>query len=163
MKVRDQLSFPLLMYATLWYPHFPDSSFRGNVFGYAWVGSAIYSVAIVPTIVLLIGVWRAIAKVGRDPIVALATALLLSNLAIVIAAGVRYNVWACFQSRLCFQSIVPAIVLLGVGMHIVERAKWSRWLVYAMSAATIACSLLYFAIEIGLTYGILQRGQQVMP
>ncbi|MBC8107318.1 MAG: hypothetical protein H7Z14_12065, partial [Anaerolineae bacterium] len=146
-----------------WYPHFPDSSFRGNIQGYAWLGSAIYAVAIVPTMVLLIGIARAIGSFMRNPIVTLAAALLLSNLAIVIAAGVRYDVWACFQSRLCFQSLAPAIVLFGVGMQTISRVKIARWIVYVTSAATIACSLLYFVIEVALTYGMLPRGPELLP
>jgi hypothetical protein len=152
----------MLMYATLWYPHFPDSSFRGNITGYAWLGSAIYTVAIVPTIVLLIGIGRALVR-PRQALVALAAALLLSNLAIVIVAGVRYDVWACFQSRLCFQSLVPAIVLFGAGLRALGRIAIARWIVYVTSAATMACSLLYFFIEVALTYGLLPAGPQLKP
>ena len=173
MQVRNTLSYPLLMYATFWYPHFPDSSFRGNVFGYQWIGSAIYAVAIVPTIAFLFGVFRSIRTAARwirsreiDPgsaIVALSAALVVSNLAIVIAAGVRFDVWACFQSRLCFQSLAPAIVLFGIGAEWFLQNRWTRIILYAATGATIACAVLYFTVEIGLTYGWLARGTEVLP
>jgi hypothetical protein len=151
------------MYATAWEPHFPESSFVGNIRGYAWIGSVMYGVAIVPTIVLLIGIVLAIGLSRRNVIVALSLALLLSNLAIVIAAGVRYDVWACFQSRLCLQSLAPAIVLFGVGYAAIARFTAARWLVYVTTILTLGCSLLYFIVEVGLTYGLLEGGAQIVP
>jgi hypothetical protein len=173
LQVHNTFSYPLLLYGTFWYAHIPESSFLANIWGYAWVGSLIYSFAIVPTLIFLIGVGQSFVALARfaraavdrrSAIVAASLLMLLSNLAIVIAAGVRYDVWTCFQSRLCFPSMFSAMVLFGCGAELLPvRARWLRFAIYALCWATVACCLLYFAVEIPFARGWLPRGAAVKP
>lgn len=172
LQVRNTYSYPLLMYGTFWYPHIPDSSFVGSWHGYKWVGSLIYAVAVVPTLIFLGGLVRGIGRTiraltgpskPRDRILAIAVLLLLSNVTVVIAAGVKYDAWSNFQSRLCFQSMLPILVLFGAGMELLPRKKWMDLLVIAFCGVTIGACLLYFGIELGIVYGMLQLGEAVQP
>jgi hypothetical protein len=169
LQPSSTFSYPLLFYATLWYPHMVDSSYRGNVSGYAWVGSLIYALAIAPTLVFLIGVARAIWIIAagprwpRDWLIACAIAMLLSNFAVVMAAGVKYDLWSCFQSRLCFQSFLPMMLLFSLGMETLPRSRPLRSAIIAICWATIACCLLYFAVEIPLAISWLPSGTPVQP
>jgi hypothetical protein len=170
-------SYPLLMYGTFWYPHVPESSFRGNVFGYDWVGSITYAVAVVPTLMFLIGVARgAMLSMGvlRVPraqwhmqvrgLVAMAAMLMLfSNLAVVFAAGIKYDNWWCFQSRLCFQSMMPILCLFGLGMEVMPKAPRLRTIIAGFCFATAACGVLYFVVEVALVYSLLPPGREMLP
>lgn len=182
LQVHNTFSYPLLMYGTFWYSHIPDSSFRANIGGYAWVGSLIYSVAIVPTLIFLIGVGRAAIVLTqflrskaetrladhRSTLVVGSLLMLVANLAIVIAAGVKYDVWACFQSRLCFQSMFPAMMLFGYGADVLParagaRSRALRGAIWMICWATVGCCLLYFAVEIAFARGLLPAGAEVTP
>jgi hypothetical protein len=166
---RSPSSYPLLMYATFWYTHIPNSSYFGSWHGYGWVGSVIYAMATVPTIVFFAGGFRAIRTVftagewtNRRLIVLASLLLLLSNLLVVLAAGVKYEVWSCFQSRLCFQSMVPMVVLFGMGYELLERLpRWARAAIAVICWMLVACFVLYFAIEIVLHCGLLPVGEEV--
>jgi hypothetical protein len=168
LQVHNTFSYPLLFYATFWYPHIPDSSFRGNVYGYAWVGSLIYALAVVPTLIFLIGLLRGIwmsLKSGspRDQLIAFAIAMLLSNFAIVMAAGIKYDLWSCFQSRLCFQSFLPMMMLFSLGMETLPRSRWLRGIVQTICWCAVICCLLYFVVEVALLRGLLKPGTAVQP
>lgn len=167
LRIHHTLSYPLLMYGTFWYPHYPDSTYQGNVTGYDWVGSTIYAIAVVPTLVFLIGlgwsVWQGILRIRfSDPqpqlVLGISSILLLSNLIVVLGAGIKYDAWSCFQSRLCFQSMMPALVIFGAGFDVVAKNLFVRRAIEIICCLTIACCLLYFAVEIGLYLGILQPG-----
>lgn len=92
-----------------------------------------------------------------------ATLLLLSNLAVVIGAGIKYDAWSCFQSRLCFQSMMPVLMLFGAGVEILPSKKWLQWPIFAVCWLTVACGVLYFAIEVPLSMNYLPRGPEVLP
>jgi hypothetical protein len=168
LQTNNTFSYPLLLYGTFWYPHVPgESSFDGNVSGYAWVGSAIYALAIIPTLIFFIGMVRATvitcAQVfDRDPPssglpAATALVLLLANLAVVIAAGVKYDVWSCFQSRLCFPGLAAGLVLFSLGMEKIACFRWAHRVANVVCWLAVAAALLYFCIEIPLSYGLLPR------
>jgi hypothetical protein len=170
LQIHNTFSYPLLFYATFWYPHIPDSSYRANINGYAWVGSLIYALAIVPTLIFLIGLARGTwisATSGlhspRDRLVACAIAMLLANFLVVLAAGIKYDIWSCFQSRLCFQSFLPMMMLFSLGMEILPRWRWLRGIVQTICWGTVLCCLLYFAVEIALVRGLLKPGTPVKP
>lgn len=172
LQTKNTFSYPLLMYGTFWYPHIPESTYRGNVFGYAWVGSITYALAVVPTLLFLMGLVRGIGWMiqmfrdgpdQRSLISGGATLLLLSNLAVVIGAGIKYDAWSCFQSRLCFQSMMPVLMLFGAGVEILPSKKWLQWPIFAVCWLTVACGVLYFAIEVPLSMNYLPRGPEVLP
>ena len=169
LQNQDVFSYPLLMYGTFWYSHIPnESSFHGNIRGYQWVGSLIYAVAIVPTALFLIGLVFALVSAieifcGSAPPVqashslalCAALAIVLANVTVVIAAGVRYDVWSCFQSRLCFPSLAPALLVFCLGMEKLARFNRLGRIAHACCWATVAVALLYFCIEIPLANGWL--------
>jgi hypothetical protein len=174
LRVSNTPSYPLLFYATLWYPHVPESSFQGNVRGYQWVGSILYATAIVATVIFLIGcaggivtAWRAMmprAGIESRQLVMLLAALLLgSNFVVVMAAGIKYDAYSCFQSRLCFQSIVPGLMFFGTGTKVFKGPEWITKVVRALCWLTIVTCLLYFVVEIALTYGLLVNGPELGP
>lgn len=172
LQVHNTFSYPLLMYGTFWYPHIPDSSYHGNIVGYAWVGSIIYAVAVVPTLIFLIGVARGLsltiaairkAATERATIAAAAMLLLFSNLMVVFGAGIKYDAWSCFQSRLCFQSMAPALMLFGLGAELLPRSQWLRRTIQAICWITVVFCVVYFVVEIGLYAGLLAPGEQVQP
>lgn len=172
LQTKNTFSYPLLMYGTMWYPHIPESSYSANVWGYAWVGSMIYTVAIVPTILFLMGLWRGIVRTlaimkpqagPSDMIIAASTLLLLSNVAVVIAAGIKYDAWSNFQSRLCFQSLMPALVLLSLRIEMLPASKRARQVAYAFCWITVIFGLLYFAIEVPFAMELLPKGTPVQP
>ena len=45
---------------------------------------------------------------------------------VVVAAGIRYDNWSCFQSRLCFQSMVPILLCFTWGMESFEKSPRLR-------------------------------------
>lgn len=167
LQIHNAFSYPLLMYATFWYPHIPDSSFVASIHGYSWTGSTIYACAVVPTLIFIYGFIRGCIAGAIKPIenrIALAAGLLLvSNLAVVLAAGFRYDVWWCFQSRLCFQSILPAMVFFGIGADALPKSPLLRQIIYAICWLTVGCCLLYFAVEIAYARGLLPAGTPLQP
>ncbi len=167
LQIHNTFSYPLLMYGTFWYPHIPDSTFRASVFGYEWVGSLIYAAAIVPTILFLYGLARGVAEcVRRSPrcgLIAMSGLLLLSNLAVVLAAGVKYDAWSCFQSRLCFQSMVPILGFFGLGFEAVASRRAVRATISTICWIAVACCVLYFIVEIAFAWQLLPPGQELQP
>jgi hypothetical protein len=144
-------SVPLLLYATLWHPYVPVSNFRGTWEWTAALAQLTYLLAIPAT--LLIGIGWIVA--ARRPRVWIPLAFLAANLAIVMAAGVKYDAWSCFQSRLLFPSF--ATIALGYAWGIeASRRKWpaTTRFVDMSSVALFAAFLTYFGIEI--TYVIVK-------
>jgi 4-amino-4-deoxy-L-arabinose transferase-like glycosyltransferase len=118
-------SYPLLLYGTFWYSHIRESNFQSPASA-AYVAPFIYLFAIVPTLLMLIGWWRIIASRTADEeriFCITCAALLAFNLAIVIAAGVKYDVWSCFQGRMLFPSMFPIILALAAGLELATRTR----------------------------------------
>lgn len=132
-------SIPLLLYATFWHPYIPVSNFRYVFEAAPMIGRLTYLFAIVPTLLILIGLRK-----NR-----LLTLILIANVAVVIAAGVKYDAWSCFQSRLFFSAFATIALAFGWGIETV-LARWPR----AKAAIDVTCGTLYalfgvyYAIEI---------------
>lgn len=166
----DPPSYPMLLYSTFWYSCLPESSFNGNTHGYAWVGSITLAVAVVPTAVFILGL---VFTCGRfrncnefdDPAsrcLAFALAMLLANVAIVLIAGAKYDNVTSFQARMCFPSILPMVLLFGIGLSRLRRFRPAYFAAIGCSWACVGCGLLYFLVEISLAWGVLDRGE-AMP
>jgi hypothetical protein len=163
LKLKHPASYPVLMYATLWYPHWPDSSYTANVNGYAWVGQTLYLAGIVPTGLLIAGLFRRGGIDRSHPefiaVHRFAASLLLLNIALVMAVGVKFDVWSCFQARLCFASFAPGLILFAWAF---ESSRWKKILLPFLLLAITAC-LLYFVVEIAFANGWLPKGVPVTP
>lgn len=158
-------SYGMMMFATYWYSFLNEPSFRGNFSGYERVGSIMYAVAWVPTLLFLAGIlvsakaaWRWLrgetADILRDGQVA-AVALLLANVVVVFAAGLKFDRWECFQSRLLMQSTAPMIVLFLAGAGMLSRWKTLRFVALGVGWATVGCALLYFYVEFAVARHLL--------
>lgn len=166
LQVKHTSSYPLLFYATFWYPHYPDSSFHGNVVGYQWVGSLIYALAIVPTVLFFIGIWQCIRRIGktqeaRPMLLFTSLLLLLANFIVVGAAAVKYDAWPNFQSRLCFPSMMPMLVIFGAGMETFSSRPAIQKIVGGVCALLAGCCILYFLIEFALVAGLILPGPEL--
>lgn len=157
-------SVPLLLYATTWYSYIRDSNFgRSRRTGWKWVASLLCLAGIVPTALGLIGLGRALRGMGdvaelrtlpERRFVALgqlttATMLLLATLGIVVTAGVKYDVWTCFQGRLLFPVLFAGLLLLANGFDAVV-ASWAfarRWLTGALVTSYTFWGV-YYVVEV---------------
>ncbi|HTK48762.1 MAG TPA: glycosyltransferase family 39 protein [Gemmatimonadaceae bacterium] len=156
-------SVPMLLYATTWWSYIRDSNFtRTRQPGWRIVASLLCLAGIVPTGLGVIGLarlgarWRDVANVpslAEREYVELgrritAAGTLVATLGIVIAAGVKYDVWSCFQGRLLFPAILGALLLFAAGFDGVVL-RWpasTRWLHRAMYAA-YAVFAAYYVVE----------------
>ncbi len=138
-------SMPLLFYATFWHPYIPVSNFRGTWERTDRLAQATYLLAIIPTFLIGLGM----VSCRRRPGGAVLIAFFALNVALVIAAGLRFDAWSCFQARLFFPCFV-AIALgyaLGIEHLVTRRPSLGPW----VDAATIplyATFAIYFAIEL---------------
>lgn len=158
-------SYPLMLYGTFWYQYIPESTFKGSGTSLKYLGSLIYLVALVPTLLFGIGFYRILASVPhflKKPFVNNAasqqllfeTASVLAGilcLALVIIAGVKYDVWSCFQSRLLFPALASFLVAFANGLWYVQQ----RHAAFAVAASRSLYFLFflfaaYFASEIAL-------------
>ena len=160
-------SYPLLLYATFWYQYVSENNFSGNRTGYAWVGSLIYIVALVPTGLMVVGGHRGLVAARMLLRVrtlgdgeyrqalweASCLLLLLTHFSLVILLGVKYDVWSCFQSRLVFAAFVPFLVLMGSGLARLEGLGWDARLYWPLRILA-ALFLLYFALEVALQFAV---------
>ena len=157
-------SVPLLLYATTWYSYIRDSNFgRIRRTGWKWVASLLCLAGIVPTALGLIGLGRALRGMGdvaqlralpEPRFIALgqrttATVLLLATLGIVVWAGVKYDVWTCFQGRLLFPVLFSGLLLLASGFDamVAWRAGARRWLSCAL-LTSYAFWGIYYVVEV---------------
>jgi hypothetical protein len=78
-----------------------------------------------------------------------ATALLLATLGIVIWAGVRYDVFPCFQGRLLFPALFSGLLLVAAGFDgvVLRRPAARRWLNGALAASYVVFGA-YFIVEV---------------
>ncbi len=158
-------SYPLLMYASAWYPYVGHSFVLTPAFNnFQWVPKMLYILGIVPTLIYLIGfvtggVWslREIRRPTMDAalsqrrLLAMASLLMvIPNVVVVLAAGVKYDVWSCFQSRLCMQSTMPIIMLFALGYDILPRQRMIRGILHTLCWAAVGACLLYFMIGFGM-------------
>ena len=157
-------SVPLMMYATTWYPYIRDSNFRLSARGGGvWLARLLCLAGVLPTVLGLIGLGRVLGGVGaiahlrqlpEEEYVALgqrvtATALLLATLGIVVWAGVKYDVFTCFQGRLLFPALFGGLLLLAEGFDgvVTWREGTRRWMSGAL-VASYAVFGAYFIFEV---------------
>ena len=159
-------SYPLLFYGSFWYQFIPESNFRGNMTGLRAIGSAIYLAAFPVSLLMLTGfvriactLWHPAGPSGQDgreiPARAFklaAVLLTLANVALLMAAGLKYDVWTIFQSRSFFASMAGLAIMLDAGYGLVAGSRCPR--LHAFIAASLvlllALAAAYFVSEIVL-------------
>ncbi len=158
-------SLPLMLYGTLWYPHIPDSGFLGYTTRLRYLGSAIYVVALIPTALMAVGVVRVMGSIGkvvgrhggpdgqwdtRALFDGFGVLTLLSCLALVVAAGLHYDVWTVFQARLVFPAVVGLAICLRSGLEgLTARARLHGWVRSGLLLLAVLW-VLYLGGEVGI-------------
>jgi 4-amino-4-deoxy-L-arabinose transferase-like glycosyltransferase len=162
-------SIPLLLYASSWHAFTVDSSFVANATRARYLGSLTYWAALAPTAMMLAGAWRvatgairaarsrSLSARRRDASLARAAILgcLALNCALVLAAGLHYDVWSVFQGRLLFPACAGWAMIFGWGLDATARrgARSERlacvnlWILHALF-------ILYFAVEVSRAMGL---------
>jgi hypothetical protein len=116
---------PLLLYGTFWYQYIPESNFHGNLTpGLNRLGSWMYVVGVIPTLLLLVGLMALIRSprltLGipgwRGWLRGVAVSVFAVNLAIVLWTFRNFDVWSILQARLLFPTLPGALVLLDAGI-----------------------------------------------
>jgi len=164
-------AYPLLLYATFWYQHIPESNFIGCYHRpFSYIGSVIYALAVFPTAVLVAGLFHLVKGSPRflrsfdhtthedRQLLNLyaVVGLFLANFALIFAAVLKYHVWSIMQGRLLFPSLFGMLAAFGVGAEIVERRRRpARALKLCMISLT-GLFLVYLSGEIG--FQLLFRG-----
>ena len=150
--------YPIIFYATFWYKFCePLNGFElGSRTSFKYIGSIIYIVGLIPSVLILLGaflksisVFSFLGKLKTKNSESFKKALeeaawlsiLLMSILLVIVAGLKYNVWVCFQSRLFLQAFFPIIWILYAGLKFVKEKSKLTFNLSAFSMLTI--SLLY--------------------
>lgn len=151
-------SYFLMLYGSFWYQYIPESNLMGNKTGFRYLGSAIYFLALVPTVVLFLGLYaffaRMMAVLGGqkldEKIIQGLFSLFafLATLGLVVYIGVRTDVWSCFQARLAFPAFWGIIVLFSSGLEKIERRPRLASVVYFMLNFLFILFVLYFVCEL---------------
>lgn len=155
--------YPILFYATFWYKFMePFNGFElGSRTGFKYIGSVIYLIGLIPSLIMLVGIFKkmvsslrfvarlrelTVARFAKRLEEAAWVAILLLSVLLVITAGLKYNVWVCFQSRLFLQAFFPILWILYVGLQTFGKA--SRPLFLTGFASMLLISLLYLVYYI---------------
>jgi len=172
-------SYPLMLYGSFWYQYVPDAihntpiplwntyffnktHFNGNGSKFTFWGSLIYIVALLPTFFFFLGFIKIILaslynykELGEKHFekITFQTAslfLFFMNLVLVIYAGIKYDVWSCFQSRLLLPSFFAIILFYAEGLEcIMEKGAVVRNGILLSSVFLLLLFIGYFSLEIG--------------
>lgn len=150
-------SYFLLLYGTLWYQYIHESNLEGNLTRFRYLGSILYILALVPTLLIFSGGIRFLKdafvslrkKEWNDEIIlkAFSILIIISTLAMIIFIGIKTDVWSCFQARIAFPAIWGMIVLFASGLEVIETRKNIFAAVTLFLRLLFAGFILYFSIE----------------
>ncbi|MCX7973843.1 MAG: glycosyltransferase family 39 protein [Candidatus Aminicenantes bacterium] len=153
-------SFFLLLYGTLWYQYIHESNLEGNLTRFKYFGSFLYILALGPTLLMMAGglkfLKETIATLRKkeltEPFIqkALSLGLFLSTLALIVAIGLKTDVWSCFQARIFFPAIWGMIVLYSSGLEIIENKRRLFKITSSFLNILYISFIIYFLIELGL-------------
>jgi 4-amino-4-deoxy-L-arabinose transferase-like glycosyltransferase len=158
-------SYPLLMFGTFWYQHIPESNFSGNRRSpLKYLGSAIYLVAIIPTLIFLVGLCTFIIRIPKyllqfgfesDDSKRLLwefvmISMLIANFALLVAVIYKYHVWGVMQSRLLFPSIVGGLIAFGNGVTFANESRFLAIILKNSMLVLVALFFVYLSSEIGI-------------
>jgi hypothetical protein len=168
-----------MLYGSLWYQYVPDAihntsiplwstyffnktDLKGNGSQFTFLGSLIYALALVPTLLFALGLikillaflynYKRLGEKHFKKITFQATSFFLFfiNLLLVIYAGIKYDVWSCFQSRLFLPSFFAIILFYAEGLDcIMEKGALLRNGILLSSVFLLLLFVGYFSMEIG--------------
>jgi 4-amino-4-deoxy-L-arabinose transferase-like glycosyltransferase len=156
-------SWPLTLYGSFWYSFMPECGFLTNLTRLRILGSLIYLIALVPTLLIVVSTvagvraMRAMTLLGvtRAPNESLffvyALLILAATLLLVTLAAWKYDLWSMFQGRLLFPAYVSFVVLLHEGLRWVTRWRIVWFGVRGALVALYLCFFVYLAAEIRLS------------
>ncbi|WP_215237270.1 phospholipid carrier-dependent glycosyltransferase [Dyadobacter helix] len=154
--------YPVLFYATFWYKFCePFNGFElGSRTAFKYIGSILYMVGLVPSVLLLLGSFvksisvleflkklrsneRKSFEKGLEEAAWLS--ILFLSILLVIIAGYKYNVWVCFQSRLFLQSFFPIIWILYTGFIFMKERFYFAYKagILSMVFISVLCIIYY--------------------
>ncbi|HEV2728921.1 MAG TPA: hypothetical protein VGV15_02720, partial [Terriglobales bacterium] len=160
-------AYPLMLYATFWYQHVPESNFVGSAHRpFTWIAFAIYILALFPSIVFLTGTWSLLKRfsgwlrgfspanpVNRQDLARYAIlGMLAGNLGIMLSALAKYHVWSIMQGRLLFPSIFAILIAFSVGTEEVEHIMAGAAALKSCMFALCILFVGYLLSEIGLQF-----------
>ena len=165
LSASTQQAYPLLFYATFWYPHIPESSFGGSHRKpLSYLGSVIYILGLFPSFLIFVGMFWYLkhlpdlrsafvlyGEADRLLIMRYVAVLVLSALCLFLAAAVlRYHVWSMPVGRLLFPALFSILVVFSKGVE-VFRSNWRVMaaLMFNMRALA-AVFVVYFLTEYSL-------------
>jgi 4-amino-4-deoxy-L-arabinose transferase-like glycosyltransferase len=153
-------SYFLMMYGTFWYQYLYESNLMGNKTGFRYLGSLIYLLALVPTLVMFLGAYDAGAKLRavirrreletRTIQELFGVLAFLAAFGLVVYLGIRIDIWSCFQSRLFFPAFWGVIVLFSSGLARIERRPRIAPTVHRLLNVLFVCFALYFLTELAI-------------
>ena len=148
----------LLLYGTMWYKYiWMENNFMGVKGPLLRLGSAIYLVATVPTMLMLVGFatecfaakreWhRWLGKVAASSVHLLS---ILAAMSLVVVVGVKFDAWSCFQSRLSYHAFFGLMCCLAAGTDWLLQKAPVFWgdLAIMLSQVTWGLCFAYFILE----------------
>lgn len=157
--------YPIVLYSTFWYK-FADLENDFNLgvkTRFRYMGSLIYLVAMIPTLLILLGLGLMIKQTFRFLLRmrALTAAEFTENLekstwlalfavsvALMLVAGFKYDAWSCFQGRLFLQSFFSLLAMLYFGLTYLQSRSTLLFKVgmYGMIGLAFLYSI-YFGVE----------------
>ena len=154
VKGPARYSVPLLMYGSAWAqietaPGLPLAHPLPRR-----VASALLVLGLVPTALILLGTarlaraWLRDGTPGRRAMVTTILLMPLANLAVVLAAGLRFDAWSCFNSRLLLPTLAAWLVLLAAGAEVAFRRRGARPAVLVCTAIWAALSVVYLLVGV---------------
>jgi 4-amino-4-deoxy-L-arabinose transferase-like glycosyltransferase len=166
--------YPVIFYATFWYKFMePFNGFElGSRTSFKYIGSALYLIGMIPSLLILVGLfqksfsavrfafkfWKynSALFVKRLEEVCWLVTLLLSVL-LVIIAGLKYNVWVCFQSRLFLHAFFPILWLLYLGLVSIRKLGKGVFLIGFVSMLAVSLLFLTYYLTEGIHLLTLPR------
>ncbi len=157
--------YPIIMYASFWYK-FADLENDFNLgvkTRFKYIGSLIYAVALIPTLLMLLGLGLMIIqtfqffrrircltvdefKENVEKITWLG--LWLMSIALVLVAGYKYDAWSCFHGRLFLQSFFSLLAMLYTGLSYLRSRNALLFRISVLGMIGLACLYsVYFGVE----------------
>lgn len=153
-------SLPLIFYGTLWSQYITENSYYGHASKFEYLDSIIYMFAMVPSMLFFVGFFRILARDSKDGLCLLGSErsvpkktytsicvlILLTNFCLVVAAGLKYDIWSAYQSRLLFPSFFPMLLIFSEGLNWVKEKhlNFEKWTYFSLNVLVLLFGIYFF-------------------